>query len=95
MKILLESDCDITKSEVNTFRSEVITALGPTNFRELIIEFLNITKHDIDENIDLLLKLLKKYPDYIKPVGTNICDKLLIGVQIRLGTDSVKSDING
>jgi len=79
---------------VNTFRSEVITALGLTNFRELIIEFINITKYDIDENIDLLLKLLKKYPDYIKPVGPNICDKLLIGEKHDAGGDPDMTPLN-
>ena len=41
-----------------------------------------------------LLKLLKKYPDYIKAVGTNICDKLLIGEKHDAGCDPDMTPLN-
>ena len=94
VRILLESDTDSNRTDVNIFRSEVITALGPTNFRELIIEFINIYKHEIELHIELLLKILKKYPDYIKPVGPNICDKLFMGEKHDAGEDPDLTPLN-
>lgn len=69
---LLKSDT----SEQNAFRAQIMIALGPKNHRELIIEFANKQK-DITKNVDMMLRLIDKWPEHIQAVGPQLTEKLL------------------